>query len=226
MDSRCKIIAQRRAELGYSQSQLGKLVGLSQQQIGRIENGSPLTLDNAKKIADVLGIDKMLLLPDGFIGAHMNGINISAEKLTSWLKPSKDVAVIDILDVSACCGDGAEVLSEKPVGNWTVPMLDFKSFCTTTPDNIKMIRAVGDSMTPTINDGDWILVDISNQQAVSDGIYLIKMSTGLAIKRIQGSLTDEVSIISDNNKYTPITAKIGNVIVIGRVVYTLNAKRL
>ena len=81
-------------------------------------------------------------------------------------------------------------------------------------------------MAQTINDGDWCLVDTSLNSATSDGIYLIRMSTGLAIKRLQGSLTDEIVVKSDNPIYDPINAKISDLRIIGRVIYILNARKV
>ena len=42
-----------------------------------------------------------------------------------------------------------------------------------------MIKAVGDSMAQTINDGDWCFVDVSLNSAISDGIYLIKIKKNI-----------------------------------------------
>lgn len=223
MDNRCKLIAQRRAELGYSQSHLGKLVGLSQQQIGRIENGSPITLDNASKLSEVLGIDRALLLPDGFLPSHIEGVSAIASKITSVFK--KDEVTIEMIDVTACCGDGIDNLPEKTCGHWRLPIAEFKSITSSNPENLRMLRVQGDSMQPTINEGDWVWVDTSNNYIGSDGMYLIRMATGLAVKRLQSGLSNVV-IKSDNPTYSDITADVGEVKIIGKVVYILNGRRV
>lgn len=224
MDNRCKIIAQRRNELGYSQGQLGKLVGLSQQQIGRIENGSSLTLENAKKIADALGIDRALLLPDSFLPTHLEGIVSTAEKITSLFSQKNEVT-IEMIDATACCGDGIDNLPEKTCGHWRLPIAEFKSITSSNPENLRMLRVQGDSMQPTINEGDWVWVDTSNNYIGSDGMYLIRMATGLAVKRLQSGLSNVV-IKSDNPTYSDITADVGEVKIIGKVVYILNGRRV
>jgi phage repressor protein C with HTH and peptisase S24 domain len=88
-----------------------------------------------------------------------------------------------------------------------------------------MLRVQGDSMQPTINDGDWVWVDISNNFISSDGMYLIRMATGLAVKRLQSGLSNIV-IKSDNPTYYDITADIGEINIIGKVVYILNGRRV
>ncbi len=152
---------------------------------------------------------------------------LSEKPLVSIIrKEEKPIISIDILDVTACCGNGLEIFEEKPIGSWEIPIIDFKNICSGSPKDIKMIKAVGDSMMPTICDGDWVLVDISFKYPSSDGIYLLRLSTGLAIKRIQGGVLNELSIISDNNHYAPLLANISEVQILGRVVYILNANKV
>ena len=69
-----------------------------------------------------------------------------------------------------------------------------------------------------------VWVDISNNFIGSDGIYLIRMATGLAVKRLQAGLNNVV-IKSDNQSYSDITAEVGEVKIVGRVVHILNSRR-
>jgi transcriptional regulator with XRE-family HTH domain len=218
------IIKNRRKFLRLSQGQLGDKVGISQQHIQRYEKGYPVPLNKVNLIADALQIDACLLIPQDVIPAHSTGINNVAEKITS-LFIKKDEVTIDMIDATACCGDGVEALSEKVCGHWKLPTAEFNSITTGNPNNIKMLRVQGDSMQPTINDGDWVWVDISNNFISSDGMYLIKMHTGLAVKRLQSGLNN-IKIKSDNPTYSDITADIGEINIIGKVVYILNGRRV
>lgn len=90
-----------------------------------------------------------------------------------------------------------------------------------------MLRVSGDSMEPTLKDGDWILADISRKSPDSDGIYLLQLSTGLAVKRLQGSITPDTIIIkSDNPIYNPENANLKDVIILGRVIYILKTEKV
>ena len=160
-------------------------------------------------------------------------LNIDEQELsdTPLLKPLSKVfensVLIDMLDATACCGNGIECLQENVIGFWNMPYDDFRTITTTSkPENVKLLRVKGDSMSPTIKDGDWVMADISLKQADSDGIYLLRMSTGLAIKRLQGSVKNDVLIISDNPKYPTVTADSGEVTILGKVIYTLNAEKV
>lgn len=218
------LLREKRKVLGLSQAEVGKAIGVSQQHVDRFEKGYPVPLSKISALAEVLQMDKAMLLPDDLRPAHMNGVEMVAEKITS-LFSKKDEVVIDMIDATACCGDGIDNLPEKTCGHWKLPTAEFKSITSGNPNNIKMLRVQGDSMQPTINEGDFVWVDISNNYIGSDGIYLIRMATGLAVKRLQSGLNNIV-IKSDNQSYSDITADVGEIKIIGRVVYILNGRRV
>lgn len=142
------------------------------------------------------------------------------------LKKLPNAINIDMLDVTACCGSGNEVASEPVIGTWQMPLVDFNAMSLTSPDNIKIIKAVGDSMTPTVQDGDYVFVDISNQYITSDGVYVLRLPTGLSIKRIQNGLSGDVTVRSDNPAYSPISAKLDEIRILGRVVRIMNMRKI
>ena len=190
-----------------------------------IKYGLPAKLkeDDRRAIAQFLGIDEQELTDRPLTPAHMTGVAMVAEKITSLFK--KDEVTIEMIDATACCGDGIDNLPEKVCGHWHLPTAEFKTITSVNPSNIKMLRVQGDSMQPTINEGDWVWVDTSNNFISSDGMYLIKMHTGLAVKRLQSGLSNIV-IKSDNASYSDITADVGEVQIIGKVVYILNGRRV
>lgn len=218
------LLRDRRKELGLSQATVGKAIGVSQQHVDRFEKGYPVPMSKISALAAVLQIDKTLLLPKDLLPSHMSGVDMVTERLTR-LFTKKDEVTIEMIDATACCGDGIDNLPEKVCGYWNLPTAEFKSITSGKPENIKMLRVQGDSMHPTINEGDFVWVDISNNFISSDGIYLIRMATGLAIKRLQSGLSDIV-IKSDNSSYSDITASVGEIQIIGKVIYILNGRRV
>ena len=208
------IIKQKREEFGLSQADLGKKLNVSQQHINRFENDYPIPLKHIPKLATILNIDIHDLLPEEF-----KNVNFKTNK-------SKESIIIDMLDTTACCGNGVENISENVIGFWQMPLNEYRHITFANPDNIKMLRVYGDSMEPTLSDGDWVLVDISKNFIDSDGIFLIRMSSGLAVKRIQNTIGKAVVVKSDNSKYDNITADIGNVAIVGKVIYTLKTEKV
>jgi SOS-response transcriptional repressor LexA len=140
------------------------------------------------------------------------------------LKSIPNSVSIKIIDAVACCGTGIEALQENVVGTWDIPLQKYRDFSTAKPENVFMLQVEGDSMTPTLNSGDWALADTSQNFISSDGLYLIRMASGLAVKRIQSGLND-ITIKSDNPAYKDITASVGEVAILGKIIYTLNAKK-
>ena len=156
-----------------------------------------------------------------------SGTTAAAEKIVNTVssffkKAPADNIAIDILDVTACCGNGIDNFSENVSGQWIISTEDFRTIShTSTPDKIKMLRICGDSMEPTLKDGDWVLTDTSRRAPESDGIYLLHLSTGLAVKRLQGSAEpNTIRILSDNQHYKDENAKLSDIIILGRIIYT------
>lgn len=195
-----------------------------------VKEKSPKRLDETfrRGLAQILGVDEQELtdLPISHaLPPSVSGTQALANKITSLF--ASDKIKIDILDVTACCGSGNDIAQEQVTGAWQMSTADFRAISLTSdPKNIKMIKTCGDSMAPTINEGDWCLVDISLNSLLSDGLYLIRLSSGLAVKRIQGGLGENITVKSDNPQYDPINAALSDINIIGRVIYILNAKKV
>ena len=208
------IIKEKREEQRISQNELGKRVGLSQQQINKIERDDNIPLKHIPAFARALKIPVTDLLPESF-----RIIKFSQA-------PSPDTVSIAVLDARACCGNGIENADDKVVGYWHIPETEYREITHANPDNIKMLRVFGDSMEPTLKDGDWVLVDISRNFLDSDGLYLIKKTTALAVKRLQTTVSGDILIKSDNTKYDTEREPLSVIVIIGKVVYTLKAEKV
>jgi phage repressor protein C with HTH and peptisase S24 domain len=69
-------------------------------------------------------------------------------------------------------------------------------------DKLFALTIEGNSMAPTLLDGDTILVDRAQTKPRGDGIYLLNVDGELLVKRLQRSMADGTwTIISDNQLY-------------------------
>ena len=203
-----------RKKSGFSQVELAEKLNTTQGMIGLLERGErKLSPDWLKRISQILSCSPLDILPD---------LNI----ITPTIQPNQNSVSIEMINATACCGNGVENFAENVIGFWQMPKEEYRAISTIAPDNVKMLRVFGDSMETTLSDGDWVLVDISRKFFDSDGIFLIRLSTGLAVKRIQGTIGTDVVICSDNPKYRPITAPTSDVIIVGKVIYTLKAEKV
>lgn len=90
------------------------------------------------------------------------------------------------------------------------------------PDDLIMETAVGESMKPTIQDGDLLLVDTTDRTFRHFGIYVVEILGERLVKRVQRKLDGSLVLISDNATYEPDQVPPGlakDVTVIGRVVW-------
>lgn len=157
----------------------------------------------------------------------------------SWLMEGKEqilaspddqeAVVIDRLDLRGSCGTGTLDWSDMPrVEKICVTQAWFKrKFAFYDPSHIKIITAAGDSMSPEIEDGDAVFIDVSDRDYIRDGIYAAFVDGELYIKRVQRT-PGKLVFISSNQKYAPfeISAESGDhdVRFLGRVIKSLELK--
>lgn len=91
-----------------------------------------------------------------------------------------------------------------------------------TSGKLVIILGEGDSMLPTIQPGDLLVVDTSKSFMSGDGIYALNLFGNCLVKRLQVHVDGSVNIISDNEAYRPQLVQgdeLQALSVIGRVVW-------
>jgi phage repressor protein C with HTH and peptisase S24 domain len=90
--------------------------------------------------------------------------------------------------------------------------------------NLKLIRAHGNTMTPTISDGDLLMIDINQNYFNSDAVYLLRIDAKYLVpKRLQHTTDQGLLIINDNASYRDqsISAKQKDSLdIVGKVIWT------
>jgi SOS-response transcriptional repressor LexA len=91
-------------------------------------------------------------------------------------------------------------------------------------NTMEVLRVRGDSMSPTVNDGDVVLVDKSQTGLVDGKLYLVSHNNELKIKRLWVDEEPEERIdywlISDNKRYAKESVqKIDDFVIIGRALW-------
>jgi phage repressor protein C with HTH and peptisase S24 domain len=85
--------------------------------------------------------------------------------------------------------------------------------------NIALVEVIGDSMSPTADEGDLGLVDLRESRFRHDGVYVLRTGSDLAVKRLQRQPDGSLVIRSDNSAYPPVSVKSEEVALLGRVVW-------
>ena len=77
----------------------------------------------------------------------------------------------------------------------------------------------GDSMAPTLKNNDTVMVDTGRRALLGGHIYAVGLDESILIKRIERLSGDRIKLVSDNSSYQPMNVAIGNVRVIGQVIW-------
>jgi phage repressor protein C with HTH and peptisase S24 domain len=192
---------------GFAERLAGAVKAAGGPKVVSAKSGIPQnTITNwTSKIADPT-IKKLALVAeacgvsiDWLVGFSEGGSTISG----GWHPESVDgFSLVPRYDVRASAGPGAVVASGDLDGSGFVAFrTEWLHRIGVHPGRAEVILAVGDSMDPTIRDGDLILVDRSIDRIVDNGIYVVTVGGLVLVKRVQSRIDGGVVLISDNPQY-------------------------
>ena len=180
-----------------NQTALADSLGITRQTVSnRIKNESQLTVAELKRIEDYFNI--VILNEDDTIN---------------------QIAYIDYYnDVFASCGSGSVVFSEEKV---KIPVSSMLINGFSKSKTYSMINATGNSMSPTIENGDKLIVEHWNNGQIQDNrVYVFCFNNEFFVKRLSKNL-DEIIIKSDNPEYRIRTingSTTEELILVGKIV--------
>jgi len=124
--------------------------------------------------------------------------------------------------VVASAGNGTMIHSEQIVDHLAFRSDWVRHALGVPVASLALINVTGDSMEPTLSNGDLILIDTSVSKVEDSGVYVLRYDGILKVKRIHSKYDGSVVIISDNAKYSPELIQgdlINDLYVVGRVVW-------
>lgn len=219
------LIAARGLSFAGVSQLLGKNAAYVQQFIRR---GTPRKLDEADRrlLAQFFGVSEQRLGAPGDAPVPRSakaGRQMPATPARSPVQrglPGR-MRLIPRLPVGASAGAGALPDDEAPLAEIAFDEGWLRKLGAGS-DAVTMIRVEGDSMAPTLGDGDDILVamDESAGNRRRDGIYVLRMDDVLIVKRLAFRPDGRLSITSDNPLYPsyPDVAP-DEVAIVGRVIW-------
>lgn len=125
--------------------------------------------------------------------------------------------------VSVSAGPGAVVTEELGKPYFAFDERWLKALTQSQPSKLSIVRVEGDSMAPTLNAGDDILVDLGDAaDRLRDGIYVLRIDDAVVVKRLAlNPLGRTVTVQSDNPAYPDWPdCSLDQVKVIGRVIWS------
>lgn len=111
-----------------------------------------------------------------------------------------DLVFAPMIDVQASAGRGIEVVAEDVEDYFTFNKSFLSRQLNISSDQLVFVSISGDSMSPTLHDGDRVLVDMSQKSVNHTGVYLLQSEDGLMAKRLSEK-QGELAVVSDNPDY-------------------------
>jgi len=201
-----KVLERLCAERGEDFAGLSRLIGRNPAYIQQfIRRGTPKRLpeEERRKLARYFGIPESLL--GGPAGSQSLGLVPVARSRAG-----------------ASAGPGADGSDDEGRPFFAFDQQWLRHLTRAPADALSMIKVQGDSMAPTLNDGDDILIDTSDcGQALRDGIYVLRIEDSLHVKRLAvHPLGRAVTVQSDNPAYPDWPdCKLDTIHCIGRVIW-------
>lgn len=175
-----------------------------------IYKGSPKHLQGAdrKKLAEFLSVNEELLIPTEPASGQL-------------LIEEGDFVPIPAYDVVASAGHGKLIQRENIRYHLCFQRSWLQRVTSAPASELAIIHVEGDSMEPTLSNGDTVLVDLTESYPRTDGIFVIGYDDHLMVKRLRiDPVRQRLAIISDNALYSAVEDIAPQALnVIGKVIW-------
>ncbi|NJS14544.1 MAG: helix-turn-helix transcriptional regulator [Sphingopyxis sp.] len=198
---------------GYDYQSLSRLIGRNAAYIQQyIKRGTPRRLEEGdrRRIAAFLGV------PDTMLGGP--AATIAAPRGTAR---GPAMLLVPQLAIGASAGAGSNIDGEGVEAGFAFDPRWLRRMGADTRA-LSIIAVEGDSMAPTLNDGDDIMVDGGDAaDRLRDGIYVLRMDDMLMVKRVARLPgAGRISVTSDNPLYPSWPDLAADAVtLVGRVVW-------
>ncbi len=199
-----KMIVQRRNLMGISQVELAKLLKISQMTVSKLERN--LVRIDSEKLVELCNLLKLKIEDSDPTNEDVNwdeyekkqylknqGVELNPKDQSDEDK-NRNYRLVPEYNVRVSAGHGEFQGLEEVKQTLQMPSIFM-------PENghVGFVRVEGDSMFPTINNGDYVAVEFESGYT-ADGLYLIRIEDTCFVKRLQREFKG-IRIISDNPQY-------------------------
>lgn len=140
-----------------------------------------------------------------------------------WRATNKGIAFVPRLMLEVSAGTGSITGEERNAGTVGFDRRWLKGLGL-LPENLSIIDVKGESMAPTLNNGDTIMVDRGDAaERLRDGVYVLRLDDALMVKRVSLAPRrgEKTLTISSDNPHYPSWNDVDRTFVdiVGRVVW-------
>jgi phage repressor protein C with HTH and peptisase S24 domain len=200
---------------GDDYASLSRLLGRNAAYVQQfIHRGVPRKLDedDRRTLAEYFGVAETIL----------GGPALPIAQNTSRAMARENVTLVPRLEVGASAGPGALDADDAPLGQIGFETRWLRQL-TANPGALSIIQVSGDSMNPTLTDGDDILVDRADAaERIRDGIYVLRVDESLIVKRLAINPAQRSFTVRSDNPAYPDWNDVSpdGIDVVGRVIWT------
>jgi phage repressor protein C with HTH and peptisase S24 domain len=212
-----------RGEAQISERALSLAAGLSADAIRnwrrKVENGQEpgANARSIELVATALSVSREWLMTgadDGSVGSADEQSKVGRPRIFDNLRH------ISAYDIEASAGHGAIITDEEPIYEMGFSKELLGALTSARNEELAVIIVRGDSMLPTLMDGDQMLVDITQRNTNRDGMFILRYDDVLRVKRIDVNPANlRLRVKSDNPGYESFEVNPADLDVIGRVVW-------
>jgi len=210
-------IEQRLRDKGWSQAELARRIGVKSTSIWKLVSGHAQGSKYLHQIARELDTTPEYLTgeTDDPSPAAMN------DRRLAWKgSPGEPGDAVEVNEIDLRYGLGGTYL-DSPVEaeRRTFSRAWLRNFTDSPPDMLVWTKGQGNSMAPTIEDGEVVLLDLAQKTVnMADLIWAFAFGEVGMIKRLRPMPDGSVKILSDNASVPPDTAHDDELHLVGRVV--------
>lgn len=197
-------LAEIRKSRGLSRAQLADLMNTTEVSIGRYEReDSRLNIPLMERLAEALGTT---------VGEIVGS------------EPVSDGSSVQIpeYDVRVSAGGGFHIDTETQKDTWPFSRSYIEGELRLNTSQLVILEVIGDSMAPTLQSGDRVLVNMADTRISQPGIFVLWDGDGTVVKRLEmipGSEPAKIRRISDNPLHGDYEVLAQETNIIGRVVW-------
>lgn len=137
-----------------------------------------------------------------------------------WQNPDPEMFdYVPLAEAQLSAGGGCFVLSEK-VESYYAFRRNWLSRVASSTKNLVLMRVSGDSMHPTIQDSDTVMIDTGRVSIKEGMLYALRFDSTIMVKRLAFRPGGRILVISDNRQgYDPFETDVKNLHLIGQVIF-------
>ncbi|BCK74975.1 putative phage repressor [Acetobacter aceti NRIC 0242] len=196
--------------------------GVSQSSLNEYLKGRVLRIDTASRLADACGVSlQWLLFGDGPSGRQPIPAQSGCDQVS-----------IPLFEGEVSAGPGALAPNVENFAAIEIGRTSLPSQVLSRLSHLVAVTVRGDSMYPTLSDGDVVFVDTGDHAVITGSVYVMRRDTDLLIKRLSWNMSGDLVVSSDNSQYKDeqISADRARqlfeqgaspIVVVGRVVWRM-----